>query len=108
MAITLTLVEADGGDRGPLFMDRISFLGEASYPAGGSVDFSTTFAALVGDAREIVGVIGGDCAGYTPLYDFTNDKLKVERTDAINTPREDVPATTVLSGVTFNVTVLSI
>ena len=105
-AITLATVAAVGNAT-PIFLDPISFLGDTSYPTGGTAAFQDTFQAKVGSAREILAVLGQDCGGYVPVYDKTNDKLKVYEEGADGGPADEVTATTALNAVTFNVLVIS-
>lgn len=93
-------------------MDLIHFAGDSAYTTGGTAAFEAAFqAALKAGHRQILGVMGQDCGGYTVAYDFTNKTLKVYRA---NYPAvaagalQEVPATTDLSGVTFNMLVYSI
>ena len=100
---TLTLVKAGGKvPSAPLFAERISVLGDSSYPTGGTASFSATVAAAVGRAVDIVDVISGDCGDNHVEYDAANDKLKVR---VISTGAEVANATN-QSAVTFNLTVL--
>lgn len=87
----------------PLRCDRISFPGDSSYPTGGTPGFEALVRALLGMSVTIVDVVPGDCGDNKPEYDRANDKLKVR---VISTAAE-VANTTNLSGVTFNLTVIS-
>lgn len=92
-----------------LFADRLSFAGEALYAAGGSA-FKALFQAAVGAAREPLCVIAGDCGGYVPVYVPSTGRLKVfwaNNDGNADGPLIEVTDSTVLSGVTFNLTVLS-
>lgn len=107
---TITLIHAAGAmPSAPSFLDRISFLGDAAYPTGGTAGFKALFRAKAGDNRTPLAVIVEDCGGYTATYDVTNDKLKVwyGNTDAADGPNIEVPNATDLSGVTFKLAVLS-
>ena len=54
---TITLAEHAGGQTlEPLWHDYVSFLGDNSYPAGGTPNFSTLVAAALG--KEGVNIIG--------------------------------------------------
>jgi len=91
----------------PRFKAHVQFAGDGSYPTGGS----TGFAALIASAldKEGVDIISvsrvGLCGGFTPIYDSANDALLVTRTAGINAADEEVPNTTNLSGVTFDLLV---
>ena len=66
-------------------------------------------AALGKGNVSILYVVAQDCGGYVPVYDNTNDKLKVYYAD--NNNASDGPlienATANLSGTTFKIVVLS-
>jgi len=105
-----TFTKAAGVGEGPsqpTFLDVISFLGDSSYPTGGTTGFEALVRALVGDSREILAVWPQDCGGFTPTYVASTDAFKVFRTGAVNTAMEEVPNATDLSSTTFNVLVLS-
>jgi hypothetical protein len=89
----------------PSFFIRVSFPGDGAYSAGGTAGFQTFLRAAVdGRAVEIIDIIPGDCGGYIPVYDKTNDKLKVyEQTDTATSPLIET-VTADLSGTTFNLT----
>lgn len=94
----------------PLCVDLLSFAGDASYPTGGTASFQTSVRNKLGKTVTVLAVLGQDCGGYTPYYDKTNDKLIVyyNNNDAVaDGPAIEVPNATNLSGVTFNVLVLS-
>lgn len=112
MAIgTITLgTSAGGAPSAPTFFDPISFAGDGAYPTGGTASFEAAYQAKVLSARTIVTVIPGDCGGYVPVYDRTNDKLKVyyaDNNNASDGPLIEVPNATDLSAVTFRLTVVS-
>lgn len=111
MAIGTITPVADGGylASAPLGVDLISFAGDTSYPTGGTADFEGSVQAILGKTVKVLTVIPGDCGGYTPVYDYTNDKLMVYygNTDAADGPNIEVPNATALNGVTFRVAVLS-
>jgi len=95
-----------------LFFDSISFLGDGAYPTGGSPGLDTLVQALVGDSRDIIAVIPGDCGGYVPAYvpGTLDGLLKVYQGDndnAADAPLIEVPNATDLSSVTFTLMVIS-
>ena len=105
---TGTQVAAESGNGERLFVDRVSFLGDDSYTTGGTVDFDAFISTLMGDARNIIAVIPGDCgddnlALYIPDVGATPGKLMVR---VLSTGAEVANAVD-LSGDTFNVTVIS-
>lgn len=87
----------------PLFVDRISFLGPSTYATGGSPAFKAAFQAITKDGRVPIAVIGQDCGDNHPEYDEATDKLKLR----VMSTGVEVADTTNLSGVTFNVIVIS-
>lgn len=76
-AMTKNSGQSAGSHPGPLFVDTISFTGDAAYATGGT-DILTPFQALVGSSRDIVAVMpAGDCGGFVPIFDTATGKLKV-------------------------------
>lgn len=109
MAIgTITVAAGVGQEGGPISVELMSFTGDGTYAAGGTPNFEASVRAAVGKGNlDLIAVIGQDCGGYVPVYDRTNDKLKVyEQTDTATSPLIET-ATANLSGTTFNVLVLS-
>lgn len=111
MAIGTITLAAKGGaaPSAPVFVDRISFLGDNPYPTGGMA-FKALFQAKTKDAREPFGILADDCGGYILAYDPSTGKLKVYRGDNANAspaPAVEVSNGVDLSAVTFNVVVLS-
>ena len=106
----ITLVDQGGQKQSvPQFADAISFLGEASYPAGGML-IGDGFAKKLKSGRTVLGIIPGDCGGYVPVWIPATKAVKVYWADndaGADGPLVEVLATTVLSGVTFNLVVLS-
>ena len=109
MAIGTITVGTEAGlmPSAPTFASKLSFLGDASYPTGGTTGFQALVRAKLGRNATVLAVIGQDCGGLTPVYDIAADKLKVFRTGAINAVQEQVPNTTDLSAITFNVIVIT-
>jgi hypothetical protein len=90
----------------------ISVVGDSAYPTGGSASFEDKVQTALGmGSIELYGVTALDAKGYQVAWDRTNDKLKVYRGDNDNAgdgPMVEVPNTTDLSGVTFELTVIFI
>lgn len=113
MAIGAITKQASGGGEvghaasAPLFTEEFSFAGDGAYPTGGTAGFEASIRGITKDNREIVAVLTLDCGGYTVSWDRANSKLKVYRTGAVNTPQEEVPNATNLSGTTFRVLVIA-
>lgn len=109
MAIgTVTIAKGSGQPSQNLYVDQVSFAGDASYLADG-MPCKALIQAKAGDARLPIAMIPGDCGGYVPVYVPSTGKLKVywSNSDAADGPLVEVPDATNLSGVTFNLTVLS-
>lgn len=107
--MSLGTITRDGAEsviaQGPVFFDRVSFLGDDSYPTGGTTGFDALIQAVVGDSRNVVGVIAEDCGGYLPVY--AAGLLKVYEAAADGNPLDEVGNATDLSSVTFNLLVIS-
>lgn len=86
----------------PVFFNLVNFHGDNAYPTNGTPGFRALIQALFGDGRTVLAVVPQDCGGYTAAYDSVADKLKVWA--ANNT---EVANATDLSGVTFNLLVIS-
>jgi len=105
---TITLQTEKGGQTlEPRFKAHVQFLGDTSYPTGGTPGFNALVAAALG--KEGVNVISveraGLCGGFIPVYDPANDSLLVLRTGAVDSPQAEVPPTTALDGITFDLLV---
>ena len=100
-------VKAGQKPSAPVFADLVSFLGDDSYPTGGTAGFEALIQALLKDSRDVIAVVMQDCGGYVPVYDRANDKFKVYEEGADAGPADEVGNATDLSGVTFNVVVIS-
>ena len=100
------------GDQGgqaasaPMRAIPLQFLGDGEYPADGTPTFEDLVQAKLKETVTLIAVIAGDCVGYVPVYDRTNDKLKVYEAGADGGPLDEVTASTDLGGVTFNVVAL--
>lgn len=93
----------------PLFVDVVSFAGDASYPTGGSA-FDAKWTAAKHQTRDVLAVLAVDCSGYIPAYDTSTGKLKVywgDNNNASDGPLVEVTNATDLSGITFKVLVVS-
>lgn len=108
MALGAFTVGSQGGKAAsaPLRVVPLSFAGDGAYAAGGTAAFEDSVQAELEENVTVLGVIGQDCGGYVPVYDRTNDKLKVyEQTNVATSPLIET-ATANLSGTTFNLLVL--
>lgn len=102
---TTTPAESTTGDR--VYYDAISFAGDDAYVTGGTPDFDSVVQAALGDGRNVIGVISGDCGDhevkYVPDAGATEGKLMV----FLRSTGAEVANAADLSGTTFNVTVIS-
>ena len=98
---TITALE-EGAAQGPLFVDRVSIVGDDSYPTGGTTGFQALLRAALGKDRTIVDLRSKPGANLLD-YDHVNDTLQAF---AIADGAE-VANTTDLSGTTFEVIVIS-
>lgn len=73
----ITIVEA-AASQGPIFYDRVTIVGDGTYPTGGTAGFEASFQAAVGSARQIIAVMPEEDSGANKVsYDHANDKLLV-------------------------------
>lgn len=107
-AAAITVADQGGQKQSvPLYADRISFAGEASYPTGGML-IGDGLTEKLKSGRTILGIIPGDCGGYIPVYMPATGAIKLYESDVdSDQPLKEVDAATNLAGVTFNMTVLS-
>lgn len=105
----LTKVDGTGQEpSAPMFVDRVSFAGDSSYPTGGTPAFAAKLQALTKSGRKPFAVFSQGCGGYVVEYDEAADKLKVLATGASSgAVLAEVTNTTNLSAVTFNVVIIS-
>ena len=105
MAIgTITRGDGTGEKPGvPSFFDPLSFAGDSAYATGGSPEFEASYRESMVGNREVIAVIAGDCGDHVPVYDAANDTLKVY----LRSTGAEVAAAADLSGVTFNLVVIS-
>ena len=109
MAIGTITVGSQGNKSAstPLRAVSMSFPGDGTYATGGTADFEGSVQAQLNGAVTLITVISGDCGGYVPVYDRTNDKLKVYESDIdSDQPLKEVDNAADLSGTTFNVVAL--
>lgn len=100
--ITKPTGKKSGANAGKVVHLTVSFAGDSAYPTGGTAGFTALVNAVSPkEAFTVIGVLNADAGGYMPVYDDVNDKLKVYRVGAINSPMAEVPNATDLSAVTF-------
>lgn len=87
----------------PTFIDDLSFAGDGTYPSGGTAAFQAYVRAKFKNQRTVLGVIDiAPNATYYPVYDRTNDKLKIYvRATGVENATADI------SAQTFRVLVIS-
>lgn len=107
-AADITLEDQGGQSQShPTFMNRISFSGEASYPTGGML-IGAGFAEKTLSGRTVLGIVAGDCGGYVPVWIPATGAVKVYESDIdSDQPLKEVDNAANLSGITFNLVVLS-
>jgi hypothetical protein len=71
----LVVVESVASD-GPLFVDRVTLVGDGAYPTNGSAGLAAKLKAAKKDGREIVSVVDEGIATNKYEYDKANDKIK--------------------------------
>lgn len=80
--VTLT-AKVKKSKRGAIFIDRITVVGDAAYPSGGTTGLKAALNALTGDGRAPFAVIdAGVNGGYMSHYNIADDKLIVLLGDA--------------------------
>jgi hypothetical protein len=93
-----------------LLVDRITLVGDSSYPTGGMTGIEAALQAKTNAANEIIDVRpSGLNGGYVTVWDAANKKLLVLNSGggaAKDLPTE-IDAATNLSGVTFALTIYS-
>ena len=109
LAAGITVADQGGQKQSvPLFADRISFLGEASYPTGGML-LGAGFAEKLKSGRRVLAIVAGDCGGFIPVWIPSTGAVKLYESDIDqDQPLKEVTAATNLSAVTFNLVVLSV
>ncbi len=60
--------DQSGNNARALNYDVVSFLGDDSYPTGGTLLFDALVQAILNDNRNVVGVIALSTGGYVPGY----------------------------------------
>jgi hypothetical protein len=91
----------------PSFVDKITVVGDAAYPAGGTAGLRAALRALTKDTREplyLVDMLTN--GGYVSRYDHTNDKILLFKGNGAAVLVEET-ATTNTSGTTFSYMVVS-
>lgn len=108
---TISIVNKDDA-AGDVRFDRLKFNGDGAYPTNGTATFSTIFKTAMGEtygSLTVLGIIPQVTGGYTVEWDRTTDKLKMfyGNTDSADGPNIEVPNTTDLSAVVFELIVIS-
>lgn len=92
-----------GRSGGPSISKLISFVGDDSYPTGGTLTFQALVRTAVGADVEVLAAVAQDCGLFLPVYDKAADALLVRNL----TDGSEVTNATDLSGTTFNVLVVA-
>lgn len=91
---TITSALANGQEGSNVICKLVSMLGDGAYPAGGTADFQqlmrTFFDNTNQGALTVLAVLPQECAGYIPVYDQANDKLKVYESSADGNALDEV------------------
>lgn len=100
---TITKDAEVGRQGGPLSLALISFLGDDSYPTGGTTAFAAAVAAVLpATGMEILAVVQQNNSDHVCRYDKTNDKLLVQ----LMSTGAQVAGAVDLSGITFELLVI--
>ncbi len=109
---TLVSQSASAAD-GPVFFDKITMVGDAAYPTGGTLGFQAKLRALRGDRRTVLSVEGyADTIGYSVRYiptasTDTDDLLLVYLEDQTSGVVAQVGNGTDIHALTFTLRVTS-
>lgn len=98
----LTVIDKSA-TQGPVFLDRVTLVGDNAYPTNGSVGFQAAFQAAIGSHRTVVGVVPAFCGDAVPSYDPVTDKLKVQ----VMSTAAEVANNNDQSGLTYKMLVIS-
>lgn len=94
---------------GPLFIDRVSVVGDGAYPTNGSTGLQAALRALRKDGRTIVGVrqYKSSTVGYSVRYDVDNEKLVAQLEDQTSGVVAELANATNNSAVTYYLEIFS-
>lgn len=111
MAVTVGTLLGNQGMQSssrPMFFYKVPVTLDASYPTGGYTSFSSSLAAKIGLGKSIVAILpAGNCGGYVPSWDATNDTLQIYWGAAGQGANTEVTNATDLSAVTVQLLVLA-
>lgn len=100
----MTLSNEIGRKGGPISQARISFLGDDSYPTGGTAGLNALVAAALGVTSVVIeAVVQQNLSDHVARYDKTNDKLMVQ----LMSTGAEVANAVDLSGTTFELLVIA-
>ncbi len=109
MALGTTLIVEGGASIGPVWFDRVTTVGDAAYPTGGTPGLLAKYRSLKGSpGANIIGIIPQDAAGHHITYDHVNDKLKVYETGTAAGPDAEAANAANLSAITINLIVIAV
>lgn len=78
----MTLISSEQVAQGPVFLDRVTLVGNGAYSAGGNTGVKAALQALTKDGRVPFSVTAEDGKGFTVSYDVPTEKLLVYEQDA--------------------------
>ncbi len=100
---TITAGAEVGREGGPEVLGLISFLGDDSYPTGGTAGFQALVRTAFGGASiEVLAVVQQNLSDHVARYDKTNDKLTVQ----LMSTGAQVGSAVDLSSITFELLVI--
>lgn len=85
---TMTLVSSEQVAQGPVFLDRVTLVGNGSYSSGGNTGVKAALQALTKDGRVPYLVVAEDGKGFTVSYDVPTEKLLVYEQDGTGAQAE--------------------
>ena len=100
----ITRQVAAGQRGGPVIMERVTIVGDDSYPTGGTTGIAALVSAALGRGSvTVLAILSQNLSDHRLLYDQASDTLLVQ---LISTQAE-VADTTNLSGITFEALVVA-
>lgn len=99
----LTLIDEGNEAQGPLFLDRVTLVGDNSYLTNGTTGLQALYQAAVKSHRTIIAIIPQFCGDAVPSYDPVTDKLFIQVMSTAAQAGNGVD----LSGSTYKFTILS-
>ncbi len=106
---TLTVTASDiSSPIATTYIDKITLVGDSSYPTGGMTGVQAALQAQTKDQRQIVDVRSrGPNGGYVPVWDSDNGKLMLYVCGGSAAVMGELANATNVSGTTFKLLVFS-